>query len=463
MSNFDHTTFSPWADTALEEPLVMQSATAEKSESLEERTHVSPKPAPKLFHYVLLIYIFLFCTRIPELIPSIRASLAASVILLAGAFATGQVTAITRTKLGKILIAFTVWVAICVPFSVWIGGSVDQLKITIQSTLLVAFIMAFVRTLREVRNLVYTIAAAMATVAVLSFSTYTSTGIQGERLGLGESTSLQDPNYMALYLLIGLPFVYLGLTRGKGLLRVILALCLPLMLAAIARSGSRMAMILFFAGLLLFLIRASSKERIGVLVGTAVLAAVALPLLPRGVIERFTTFFEPKSTASQSMSQGPDVGSSEAAESAQSRYDLLMRSIELTVRHPLFGVGPGQFTVADNNLAKAEGKARGMWHFSHNAYLQTSSESGIIGMVLYIAALWVAYRPLTRIRKRGPTPLIRQMATYIQLSLWMVILGGFFLNLGFGGVPFIIMALSAVFQLAVAPQMKTLRSNVAAV
>lgn len=462
MSNFDHTTFSPWADTALEEPLATPLDSTEKSAAPEQRTYRSPQPAPKLFHYVLLVYLFLFCTRLPELFPSIRASLAASVILLAGAFATGSGTAILRTKVGKILIAFTVWTAICVPFSVWIGGSVDQLKSTIQSTLLVAFMVAFVRTTKEVRNTMYTIGIAMGTVAVLSLSTFRATGVQGERLGLGESSSLQDPNYMALYLLIGFPFVYLGFTRGKGILRVLLALFLPLMLASVARSGSRMALILFAAGLLIFLVGAGRKERIGVVLVTATLVAVSLPLLPKAVVERFTTMFDSKSTATQSAVPGSNVGSTEAAESAQSRLDLLTRSVELTLRHPLFGVGPGQFTVADDDLAKAEGKPRGMWHFSHNAYLQSSSESGIIGMVLYIAALFYAYRGLTPIRKRGPTPMLRLMAQYIQLSLWMVILGGFFLNLGFGGIAFIIMGLSAVFQSAVAPQMRSLRSRVAA-
>lgn len=461
MPNFDHTTFSPSTDTALEEALVPQLDKAEPKKVSQPRTVLRAiKPSPKLFHYVLLVYIFLFCTRIPELVPSIRASLAASVILLAGAFATGQVTAITRNKVGRILIAFAVWTAICVPFSIWIGGSVDQLKSTIQSTLLVAFIIAFVRTLKEVRNLMYTIGIAMGTVAVLSFSTYSATGIQGERLGLGESTSLGDPNFMALYLLIGLPFVFLGIIQGKGLLRIICIGFIPLMLGAIARSGSRMALILFAIGLILFLVRASKKQRIAVVASTAVLFAVSLPLLPKSVIERFTTFFQPKDAAWHATDGG--VGTTEAAESAQSRLDLLIRSLEMTARHPLFGVGPGQFTVADDHLAKEEGKPRGMWHYTHNAYTQTSSESGLMGAALYIAALVVSYRGLAAIRKRGATPGIRAMAGYVQLSLWMVILGGFFLTIGFGGVPFVIMGLSAVFQSAVAAQSKVQRTNEAA-
>jgi O-antigen ligase len=451
MSKFDHLTFSPVADAALEEPYTTETSPAPETVQEEHVKFRAPQPANKLFHYVLLLYVFLYVTRLPELFPSVRISLIASVILLAGAIATARGTAIFSSKVGRILVAFAVWVAICVPFSVWIGGSMDQLKSTVQSVLLVAFIIAFVRTLREVRNLMYTLGLASATVAVLSLSLFRPTVFEGERLGLSESSTLQDPNFMSLYILIGLPFLYLGAMKARGAVRFIFLILIPASLAAIAKSGSRMALILFVIGLLIFLARATQKERFGVIASIAVLVAVTLPVLPQSVVERFTTFF------SSRPQQQTDT--SEAVESANLRWELLMRSLELTARHPLFGVGPGQFTVGEDILARSEGKRRGIWHFSHNAYTQTSAESGIMGAILYIAALVAAMRGLSGIRKRGPSPLIREMAKYVQLSLWMVILGGFFLTIGFGGVPFIIMGLSVVFQSAVAGQPQKLRAQ----
>jgi hypothetical protein len=44
------------------------------------------------------------------------------------------------------------------------------------------------------------------------------------------------------------------------------------------------------------------------------------------------------------------------------------------------------------------------------------------------------------------------MAKAIQLSMWMVILGGLFLTTGFGGVPFVVMGLAVAFKMAVAAQ-----------
>ena len=177
-----------------------------------------------------------------------------------------------------------------------------------------------------------------------------------------------------------------------------------------------------------------------------------VPLPPSTVTNRFMTLFHPKADTHESQ---------EAADSAQVRMKLLVRSIQLTAMHPLFGVGPGQFAVAENNLAKAEGKTRGIWYYTHNAYTQTSSEAGILALVLYIMAIVTSYRGLADIRKRGPTEEIREMARAMQLSMWMVILGGMFLTTGFGGVPFVVMGLAVAFKMAVGAQMKRDRAMVA--
>ena len=138
--------YSPAAEAVLvEEPTTGLASTREITQ--EAPTVNAPTASYALFHYALLVYIYLFCTRLPELIPQIRAALAMSVIMLAGLMATGKGGDLFRTKLGRILTAFTVWTAICVPFSVWVGGSTETLKGTVQAVLFVACIIAFARTL----------------------------------------------------------------------------------------------------------------------------------------------------------------------------------------------------------------------------------------------------------------------------------------------------------------------------
>ncbi len=466
MSNFYHDgTYSPAAEAVLDEPAVGTAPAKTITHEAPLATHQRTQ-SYALFHYALLVYIYLFCTRLPELLPQIRAALAMTVVMLAGLFATGRGGELFKTKLGRILTAFTIWTAICVPTSIWVGGSFDVLKGVVQSVLFVAFIFAFARTLKEVKNCMYVLGAAMGTVAVLSLTMFRSaasdvtTGLEAfgvqapptpgeaeQRLGLFHSATLADPNFMSLYLLVGLPFLWLGAKSGNVFIRVLFLLLMPAVLVAIGHSASRMALVLFVIGLVMFLKGATNKERAFVLTSTIVLACVLVPFLPDTVTNRFMTLFHPKANTFESK---------EAADSAEVRLRLLLRSLELTARHPLFGVGPGQFPVAENNLAKEEGKERGAWYYTHNAYTQTSSEAGILALVLYIMAIVTSYRGLADIRRRGATEEIREMAKAMQLSMWMVILGGIFLTTGFGGVPFVILGLAVSFKMAVADQMKKL-------
>ena len=139
---------------------------------------------------------------------------------------------------------------------------------------------------------------------------------------------------------------------------------------------------------------------------------------------------------------------------------LLRRSLIMTAKHPLFGVGPDQFQVAEAADASAS-KVRGAWNGTHNVYTQMSSELGIPGMVLYMGALFGSYRGLSAIRKRGRTRHIRQMALFLQTAYFTLIVGAFFLSLGYGGLPFVMIGLSTAFKAAVRRHSRDVRTYAA--
>ncbi len=349
------------------------------STSSEQRPRAVRRPASekfyKPFHYLLLFYLFLYCSRIPELIPGAHVGMILQPMLLIGMIMTRRTRAILRMPLGKVLIAFSAWVAICVPFSVWRGGSFGTFLIVLQALVLVAFMAAFIRTIPDCLRVMYTVALAMAAVGILSL--VVGGGRMGDtRLGLGGGgDTLADANFLCLYILIGLPFLWLSASMKTGFKKVaLLSLMLP-MFAGAARTGSRMGLLTLVAGLLLYLIFASAKQRIVVIAGGVIFLVLAVFFLPQRIRERFTTYFEAHSAQAE-----------EAAASAEARKQLLIRSLELTAEHPLFGVGPGQFPVAEAGEAKEESQ-RAMWHHTHNSYTQLSSETGITGLVLFVIAL----------------------------------------------------------------------------
>src|ERR1019366_10123806 len=172
MSTFQSQRMTP---TATGEPAVYpDSITVDRivSASSEQRPRAQHSPASakfyKPFHYLLLVYLFFYCSRVTELIPYAHIGMVLQPILMIGMIMTGRVKAILRMPLGKVLIAFTCWVAICVPFSVWRGGSFQVFLLVLQALALVAFMAAFIRTIPDCFRVMSTVALAMSAVGVLS-------------------------------------------------------------------------------------------------------------------------------------------------------------------------------------------------------------------------------------------------------------------------------------------------------
>ncbi len=290
------------------------------------------------------MYLFIYCSRITELIPNAHIGMVLQPILLIGVFMTGRMKAILRMPLGKILIAFTAWITICVPFSIWRGGSFSTFLTVLQALALVMFMAAFIQTIPDCFRVMYTIALAAASIGFLSLVVH-SDKINNPRLVLGaKGGTLADSNILCLYILIGLPFLWLTASVKTGFKKVMMLSLMVPMLAGAARTGSRMGLLILVAGLFFYLIFASAKQRIIIMAGGVIFLMLALFFLPQRIRERFTTYFEAHSAQAE-----------EAAESAEFRKRLLIRGIELTAEHPFFGVGPGQFIVAEAKEAAGRG------------------------------------------------------------------------------------------------------------
>jgi O-antigen ligase len=142
-----------------------------------------------------------------------------------------------------------------------------------------------------------------------------------------------------------------------------------------------------------------------------VLCSVAVLSLSRESLQRYLTLFTPTAESS-------DAAISAAA-SSRMRQQKLMESIELTLRHPIFGVGMGVFMPASVEIAKEQG-GHVDWEVSHNSYTQVSSELGIPGLLLLLAMYATGFRQLWRLdrkAKRAAREDIRQFSFALIVSL----------------------------------------------
>jgi O-Antigen ligase len=82
--------------------------------------------------------------------------------------------------------------------------------------------------------------------------------------------------------------------------------------------------------------------------------------------------------------------------SAGSRLALWNAAIELTERHPVFGIGARQFHSGLQQL-RDEGRFPvdvELFHHAHNSYLNIAAEYGVIGLATFAIVLWLIWRAL---------------------------------------------------------------------
>jgi O-antigen ligase len=409
-------------------------------------------PIETLGYGVLLLYLFLYVSRVivEFLLSGMRIQLILTVVFLLCAMISGRLALILRSRLGWLIAIFTVWVGVCVPFSVWRGGSARVFLEAFRSLLVLFSIVGLTSTTERWLKLTGAIGFAIAVAAVSSL--FKGDFRAAERLAL-EGGTLGDPNFYCWYLIISLPILW-GISRNAvtrmGKIGALL-LTIPVWGAAVA-TGSRSGFIAAAAMMAVFFFRSSAGQKVRLAVATMLFVLVVSMVFSGYIIARYTTLFGVSDSNTLDDDEVAMLGS--AAGSTESRIYLFWRSVEFTVRNPLFGVGPGQFQVAEADDAVARG-LRGAWHETHNTYTQISSETGILGGVLFIAALVMAYRTLTRIRKTNfPATMehaeeVRVMASYLQLSFVATLVGALFLSVGYGGLLFVFIGLAASLQAVV--------------
>jgi O-antigen ligase len=125
------------------------------------------------------------------------------------------------------------------------------------------------------------------------------------------------------------------------------------------------------------------------------------------------------------------------------------------LQHPVFGVGPGNFQTAEGTLSPlADRQQFGVgvrWNAAHNTYIQVGAETGVVGLLLFVAMIGSAFLALSRSRLRGPDRADSrerqtQLAQVLTASLVGFVVGAFFLSLAYTEMLYTLIALAAALQ-----------------
>ena len=372
--------------------------------------------------YLTVIFVFVVYARFPEIMDMVTgyalhsARIVMGLALLATLLFGGELRAVF-SKIGIGLFAFTLWLCVCVPFSVWRGGSVRMLRdfwaLSLFSYVIVA---SSVQGLEQCRKIMYTLAAATVFIEVF---TLVIGRAQGGRIALGFGRGiLGNANYLALMLLMGLPFCLFVVRTKPGLpplkfACLLMLFCIPVTIAA---TGSRGALVTLAIMFLLYFMPLPPSQKVVVGIVALILSVVAV-VWSASALDRFKTIFAASTPVHLSESERS------AVESMDIRKSLLLSSLQLTMRHPLLGVGPGMFAVANADfIEETTGRPDwNAWHETHNTFTQLSCEAGLPGLFLYCVTLLFCFKSLLSVEKRArqdpALSSIRHIAFALRLAL----------------------------------------------
>jgi putative inorganic carbon (HCO3(-)) transporter len=198
--------------------------------------------------------------------------------------------------------------------------------------------------------------------------------VEGYRAGGRGGGIFGNSNDMALFLVTLVPVaVALALGSHSKIRKSLLAGCAILMVTGIVLTYSRGGFIGLLVALGFFAWKAGRRHRVEIVVAGLLIVVAFLALVP-GYSLRLASIIVP--------SLDP-VGSSEA------RSGELLRSLYVAIRHPLLGIGMGNYAP--------EMSYRGL--VTHNSYTQVAAEMGMAALVCYTMFIVTPLKKLGQIAR----------------------------------------------------------------
>jgi len=365
-------------------------------------------------------------------------------LMSAATFVSGRILKGLGNKATLMLVAFVFWNMVASVFSIWRSFSVPVFETLLFSVAFYAPVSGLPNTLRHVRRILTALAISFLLSASLAFVFGTN---RGGRMQL-EIGNYHDPNQYSMCLLMGMPlWWYLASTSKTTMTKAFCYLCTVPMFLIFIQTGSRGGLLGLFAILGFEFLFASVDKKI-LLVGLGAFATIiAFAVMPSYIKTRYLTFFD--SSAVDLQNQSGDVAFLLKADmdSAAGRKALFLKSIEITLHHPITGVGPGNFPTAVFESAQKTGESYA-WFVTHNSYTQISSETGIPGLLFFVLMIVYGFGNLqTVLRQTGPRgtkswPEMRNAARFLRLSLIGTSVCMFFLSAGYTCEMYVLVAIT---------------------
>ena len=398
----------------------------------EATAHSTSIPEPLSGAYFwLLAFFVVYCARPEDWIPGLHelplAKITGMLALVAFVLSLGQARRLPR----EVVYLFLLFAQLCltVPFSpVWRGGAFNQVLDFSKVVVIVPVTIIVVSSLARLRRLIFIQTASVFAVAIVSL-------VKGQvRAGRLEGVLrgvYGNPNDIALGIVLTIPFCFVFMLVARSAFRkAFWLLAATAMTYCLFRTASRGGLLAFVAAMGLLL------RELGIKGGRRYLLPLAGLIVLGGWLVAGQRLKERFDATVGNLDRPEDKS---AYGSALQRREILWRSLVVTAQHPLFGVGPGNFTGMS-----------GTWHDPHNSYTQISAEGGVPALVLYLIILRLALANVGRTRRLPDASKEEHLlAGALRASLAGYLVGSFFISFAYNFFPYFLAAYaSALYAIA---------------
>jgi len=379
----------------------------------------SKETVRKIAFYLTVALVFIRTSQIHELI-TYRLNFNSYLLFVVGIpailglFISKSASKPFRFPQAYLWMAFSLWIVVTVPFSIWKAGSLQIVEDYWRTNVILFVLLGGLTTTWEEFKLLLRVLAISCVVNLVIIKVFGQLDIN-DRMTLPFG-ALANSNDYAAHLLMLLPcLLWVALVAKSIKFRIVVLGIFGYGLFAALSSASRGALVAVSAGIVYFLFSASNKQRIWAAGLAALMLFAVFSVMSHDAVQRMLSFSKKSSSASD-----------EALESSDIRQHLLEDAIHSALNHPVFGLGPG-------NFATFEGKTKpGMWEPAHNSYATVASETGFPGFFLLVGGIAATFSTFRRIklRFRGDERAkdLLQAAICMQLMMVMFCLAVGFLN-----------------------------------
>lgn len=307
-------------------------------------------------------------------------------------------------KLGLAILIFSIISLFSIIFSDYLSMSINSVSTIFLFFILYLILMSSIDNFSFIKKIFYTLTISgviSAFLGIMQSFNFTSYGLGAVFMAesiIRASGFIGDANDFGVFMISLLPFIFYFYFQEESKLRkVFLAVSFLIISSAIFLSVSRsvlLAAVIIFP--ILFYKKIKKKE---VIFAIIILIVILLYLSP-AILSRFSSY-----TLERGVNQ---------------RVLLLKDSLYVFQHHPLSGIGYG--TIRNYIYLN---------FVTHNAYLQIAAETGIFGLLAFLAVLFISFKNLYLAKKKYFEEKYRErflIASSLQLALVAYVIIMFFLS-----------------------------------